>query len=155
MRIKSIEEGMGWRMKAATVYERSNALYLHASSKTTAGVWIATPPFTKVDTDTTTLAKGEAILQVIKASQEGVPHPTNWNGLIDPLLALADVKSWATFMKNAAGVAMESDGERLKLIPNRNLGPKDGFEPVLAGAVDVSCQAAPDAIGSALEKLLT
>jgi hypothetical protein len=141
-------------MKAATVYKRGDALYLHSSSKTTAGVWIATAPVTKVDNDTTASAKGKAILAVIKASQEGVPHPTNWNELIDPLLELAGVKSWATFMKNAACVGIESDGERLMLIPNQNLGPREGFEPVLAGAVDLPCQATLDEIGAALERLL-
>ena len=142
-------------MKAATAYKRGNALYLHSSSKTTAGVWIATPPFTKVDTDALASSKGEAILQAIWGSQEGVPHPTNWKTLIDPLLALAGVKSWGTFMKNAACVGVESDAARLRLIPNRNLGPKEGFEPLLASALDLSCQAAPDEIGMALEKLMT
>lgn len=142
-------------MKAATAYKRGNILYLHSSSKTTAGVWIATPPFATVLTDTTVLAKGEAILEAINASQDGVPHPTSWNGLINPLLELAGVRTWATFMKSAVCVGIEFDDGRLKLIPNRNLGPKDGFEPVLPSMVVLSGQASPGEIGSVLEKLVT
>jgi hypothetical protein len=141
-------------MRAATIYKRANALYLYPSSRTTAGVWIAIPPFVKVDTHTAASVKGEAILQAIEASKDGVPHPTNWNGLIDPLLELSGVKSWATFMKSAVCVSLHSDGARLKLIPNRNLGPKGGFEQVLASTVELSYQATPEEVGVALEKLL-
>ena len=142
-------------MKSATVYKRGNALYFQSSSKTTAGVWIATAPFFKIEIDVTSSAKGEAILQALHASQEGVPHPTNWAGILTPLLELAGVKSWATFMKNATYVGLKSDGTQLKLIPYRNLGSKDGFEPVPTEAVDLSCQATPEQIGIALEKLMS
>jgi hypothetical protein len=142
-------------MKSATAYKKGNALYLHSSSKTTAGVWIATPPFVKVEMDSTASAKGEAVIQALNASEEGVPHPTNWNGRIDPLLDLAGVKTWATFMKNAVCVDVESDGEQLKLIPMRNLGPKDGFEPVLENTVALSFHSSPDQVGTELEGLLT
>jgi hypothetical protein len=141
-------------MKAATVYRRSSALLLHSSSKTTAGLWIATAPFLRVESGSAQAAKGEAALAVLNASQEGVPHPTNWSGLVAPLLELAGVKSWATFMKGAACLNLEVEGEQLKVIPNRNLGPKEGFEPVPENAVELPFPSSPGQIGAALEEAL-
>ena len=117
-------------MKATVAYKKGDAYYLHSSSKTTAGVWIATAPFLKIEMNSTPSTKGEAVLQV-DASHDVIPHPTNWAGLISPLLELAGVKSWATFMKHAKCLNVEADGERLRLIPNRNLGSKEGFSSPL------------------------
>lgn len=142
-------------MKAATVYQNGSVVCFHSSSKTTAGLWIATPPFLRVEPGSAVAAKGEAVLEVLNASREGVPHPTSWGGLIAPLLELAGVKSWAAFMKNAACLNLEVLGERLKVIPNRNLGPKEGFEPVPGDAVEIPFPSSPGEIGGVLEVALT
>jgi hypothetical protein len=141
-------------MKAATAYKKGNALYLQSLSRTTAGVWIATVPFVKVEMGSTPSAKGETVIKLLNASQDGAPHPTHWSGLIAPLLELAGVKSWASFMKNAISLNLEAEGERLTIIPSRNLGSKEGFEPVPENAIMVPFSSPPDQIGEALDKAL-
>jgi hypothetical protein len=141
-------------MRAATVYRRGNALYLNSSSRTTAGLWIATAPFLRVESGSALTARGEAALAALNASQEGVPHPTNWSELVAPLLELAGVRSWATFMKGAACLNLEVEGESLKIIPNRNLGPKEGFESIPESAVELPFPSSPGQIGVALEEAL-
>jgi hypothetical protein len=141
-------------MKSAVAYKKGDAYYLHSSSKTTAGVWIATAPFLKIETNSTPSTKGGAILLALDASHDAIPHPTNWAGLISPLLELAGVKSWATFMKHAKCLNVEADGERFRLIPNRNLGSKEGFEPSPEKAVELSFPSSPDQTGLALEEAM-
>jgi hypothetical protein len=81
-------------------------------------------------------------------------HLTNWNGLVAPLLELARVTSWATFVKKAKCLSLEAEGERLKLIPNRNLGTEDGFEPVPECAIELSFPSSPDQIGAAIQEMI-
>ena len=59
-------------MKAATAYKKGDVLYLHSSSKTMAGVWIATAPFVKVEMGSTPSAKGEAVIRLLSASQDAL-----------------------------------------------------------------------------------
>jgi len=71
-----------------------------------------------------------------------------------PLLEQAGVKSWETFMRKAQCLNLEASKDRLKLIPNRNLGTSEGFEPVLDKAIDVPFTSSPDQIGAALTEAL-
>jgi len=141
-------------MKAATVYRRGNHIYLHASSKTTAGVWIATPPFIKTDCGSSPSDIGKSVLEALDGSHTPVPHPTKWNGLIAPLLEQAGVKSWGTFMRKAHCLDLEVAEDRLKLIPHRHLGAREGFEPMLERAFDVPSTSSLNHIGTALVEAL-
>ena len=40
-------------MRAATIYERKGKLYVHSSSKTTAGVWVINAPVLAVEKEDT------------------------------------------------------------------------------------------------------
>jgi hypothetical protein len=144
-------------MKTATAYVRNSLLYLHSCSKTSAGVWIATDPFVRIENGAAREEKGEVAVRVLEASRDGAPHPTNWSGLIAPLLGLAKVKSWKVFMKGAACLNLELEdnkGRVLRVIPCRNLGPEDGFEPIQTQAIDLLFPASLDRIGAALESAI-
>jgi hypothetical protein len=118
-------------MKRATAYQRGERIILHASSKTKAGVWILSAPVLAADqTDPRHL--GEGVLEALDGSREGVPHPISWKGIFDPVLQLAGVKSWGTFAKMAKCVQIEFGTNRIALLPTKNLGAKDGFEPLPA-----------------------
>ena len=117
-------------MKAATIYERKGQLYVHSSSKTTAGVWVIDAPVLAADKGNAGEV-GRAILECLAASREGVPHPTSFTNLFDPVLDLAGVKSFGTFVKSAKCVEVEtSDDSTVILIPTRNEGVDDGFAPL-------------------------
>jgi hypothetical protein len=74
--------------------------------------------------------------------------------LIDPLLNLAQVKSWSAFAKQASRAAIESEGGRLSIVPSRNLGPDEGFRGLESEAVTLSDQASPGQLGAAVRALL-
>lgn len=116
-------------MKAATAYRRGNRIFLHASSKTTAGVWILDQPVAGVAGDDAD-AVGAAAHASLAGSREGVAHPTAWGALFDPVLALAGVKTFATFIKGAKCVEIEADDDIIRLIPTRNEGIDEGFNPL-------------------------
>ena len=116
-------------MKMATAYMRGERIFLHASCKTTVGVWILCRPVYALNQDDRG-DLGSAILDALDGSQENVPHPTVWKGLFDPILQLAHVKSWNAFAKSAKCVEIEFGTNRVSFLPTRNLGPKDGFEPL-------------------------
>ncbi|MFO0907107.1 MAG: contact-dependent growth inhibition system immunity protein [Isosphaeraceae bacterium] len=140
--------------KQAVAYSKDQVYYIHASSRTTAGMWIATPPFLKVAADGDVKALGDAILQALNASTDPVPQPTNWSGLIAPLLELAGVKSWGTFMRRAKCLEVGMDGEKLRLTPNRNLGSKEGFEASPSKAVELPVTSSPEQVGTAVEEAM-
>jgi hypothetical protein len=117
-------------MKAATIYERKGKLYVHSSSKTTAGVWVINAPVLAIDKEDTGEV-GRALRACLEASREGVPHPKSFTNLFDPVLDLASVKSFGTFVKSAKCVELEtSDDATVTLIPTRNEGVDDGFAPL-------------------------
>lgn len=117
-------------MKVATIYERKGKLYLHSSSKTTAGVWVINAPVLAVDKEDAGEV-GRSIKECLAASGEGVPHPRSFTNLFDPVLDLAGVKSFGTFVKSAKCVGVEmSDGASVMLVPTRNEGFQGGFTPL-------------------------
>ena len=117
-------------MKAATIYERKGKLYVHSSSKTTAGVWVINPPVLAVEKEDAGKV-GRALKECLAASREGVPHPKSFTNLFDPVLDLAGVKSFGTFMKSAKCIEVEtSDDATVTLLPTRNEGVEEGFAPL-------------------------
>jgi hypothetical protein len=140
-------------MRSATIYVRSKDILLHASSRTTDGVWILSEPVTRVDHDCPDAPLGDAVRAALQASRSGVRHPKVWTGLLDPRLKVANVKGWATFVRGSRCVRVEEEAGSITLIPTQNLGAKEGFkdEP---GATTVVSQAPPDALGQAVRVAL-
>lgn len=119
-------------MKAATIYERKGALYIHSSSKTVAGVWIISAPVLTAD-KANVGEIGRAIRECLAASEEGVPHPNSFANLFDPVLDLAGVKSFGTFVKSAKCVEVETFEDAIvTLLPTRNEGVDEGFVPLIS-----------------------
>ncbi len=93
-------------------------------------------------------------METLNASEEGVPHPTNWSGLLAPLLEIAGVKAWSTFTKGAKSLDLEAEGGRLKVVPTRNLGPREGFEALPEQTVELPLLSPPDKIGESLDEAM-
>ncbi len=116
-------------MKAATIYERSGKVFIHSSSKTSAGVRVLGTPVLSAEKDNPKDI-GQAVRECLGSSHVGVPHPKSFANLFEPVLKLAGVKSFNTFMKSAKSVGVEMEDGVVTLIPTRNAGPKDGFFPL-------------------------
>lgn len=143
-------------MKCATIYKRKDHLYFHPSARTEMGVWIAIPPFQALEGHASPLQKGELLRQMLHESWEGVEHPKKWGSLLDPLYRLAGVKTWGTFAKTATCCEVEYEGDNIRFIPHRNLGPKEGFVPIESQVMIAISSLSDEEIGlmvdAALEK---
>ena len=62
-----------------------------------------------------------------------VPHPaqSEWKGFFDPFLKAAGVRSLKAFMATAQLLNVEEKDGVWIVTPHRNLGAKEGFEPIL------------------------
>jgi hypothetical protein len=139
-------------MKCATAYQRGNIFYFHACSKSIEGVWIADEPFlmSEIFDDSC----GEHVLAALEGSNEGVEHPCNWGQVLKPLLELSHSKSWPEFMKNTKCCHIEQDDSCMVFEPQRNLGPKRGFEPLPEARSEIPLGSSAYRIARALNESL-
>jgi hypothetical protein len=141
-------------MQLASIYLRKQDILIHASSRTTAGVWIMAEPIARLDADCLDERLGEAARAALEGSCQGVPHPASWTGFFAPVLRLAKVRSWAAFVKGARLVCLEQEAGEIKLIPAGNIGPKEGFEDRPSAIAVIPQGASAGAIGAAVRDAL-
>jgi hypothetical protein len=143
-------------MKTAHVFEYNGNLYFRPYSQTTAGVWIGTDSIMRLDTAAPNSEIGRVVLLVIDKSQYAIPHPSVWSEMDDdPLLKAAGVKSWSAFMKKAKCLAVDLENLTLRLIPRRNMGPREGYEPMPEQSVEIPLDSPPQHIGLAIRDKLS
>lgn len=139
-------------LRKATAYKRRARLVVHASSRTTDGVWVLDEPCIGLDVHCEDEELGAAARQALASSRDGVPHPSNWSGVLQPLLAAAGVRSWNTFAKSASCIELEDRDGALFLFPTANLGATEGFER--QDALKLECTMANDStLGATIRKL--
>jgi hypothetical protein len=140
-------------MKRATVYHRKSQFFVHASCRTTAGVWIFGLPFVALEQSCNDASLGDAVCAALAGSRHGIPHPLTWTGLLTPLLDAAGVRTWNTFAKSASCVEIEEQDGHISVVPTRNLGPEEGFqpEPSRSSLVDLGANVM---LGSMVRRLL-
>ncbi len=143
-------------MKAAVAYQKGDALFLHASSQTTSGLWIASPPFIKAGMNDTPSFLGSALLEVLGGSLTGLPHPTHWNAVIKPLLDLATVKTWQSFARKAksADILIDEHEREIRITPSRNLGTAEGFEAITDESICLPNPSSNEVLGTMLFEVL-
>ncbi|MGO9118083.1 MAG: contact-dependent growth inhibition system immunity protein [Desulfomonilaceae bacterium] len=139
-------------MKSAAAYKRGQKIYLDPESRTTAGVWIGTGPVIVLEESESPSRKGNCLREVLRHSQEGVPHPTNWDHFDSPLLDLAGVKSWSKFAKSTLCCSVHLEGDQLELVPSKNLGAKGGYVQIQDRKMAISFDTSDEELGLFLEK---
>lgn len=140
-------------MKACGVYERGGKLLVQASSRTDQGVWILDGDVFELASDADEEALGQVVSTALQQSST-VPHPTQWGGLMKPLLTKAGVKSWRTFVRGTRCVRVKSERGGWTALPYRNLGPSEGFEEILGVEIAVSPNGSAAALGRAVREAL-
>lgn len=139
----------------AAVYSRQGSFILHPEHETTAGVVIGGEPYTSLLSDQCDETElGQAVRRSIAASMAGVPHPTDWQRILEPLLRAANVTSWATFVKGTRLVSIQSTGGAITLVPASNLGARNGFESLQEKSVVVDPDASLRELGAKVRRQL-
>ncbi len=141
-------------MKCAGAYKREKKIYLNPSSKTTKGLWIGTSPRIIFDETEPPSVKGKYLKEVLSHSQEGVPHPTDWDSLLQKFLKEVGVKSWSKFANTALSCTFDLKGDQLEFLPWRNSGPREhyNFVPIRDRKMTISFDASDEELGLFLEK---
>lgn len=141
-------------MKLATAYRRGSAVLVHPSARTTDGVWILSEPCVRLPSDCSDVELGDAVLSALKGSKSPLPHPTEWKGVLEPLLDAAGVRSWKTFAKCAACVEVAALAGELEFVPTENMGADEGFEANEPDKSIVTLPTSSEVVGATLRKLL-
>jgi hypothetical protein len=141
------------RKRRAAVFLRHEHFLMHAYALTTAGLWIESDPCLAVAEECEDAELGRAIQAALHGSRLGVPHPRDWNAVRSPFLALAGVKSWNTFSKDAVRVAIEEEDDHVAVIPTKNLG-RGGYESDYSKKLLVQPRS-PVELGAAARRVLT
>ena len=113
----------------ASAYEWRGRIFLHAYSKTTHGVWILSQPVLEAD-PRNPAELGRAILLALAGSKEGVPHPSIWDDVSAPLIKFVGAKSRSAFFGSARSVSIKHQSDPVMFTPKRNLGTRNGYEPL-------------------------
>lgn len=119
--------------KSVSIYERKGVVYVSASHQTQAGFWVGDSNVVAL-IDPQAADVGSAVEAALARSRENVPTPPTSADLSGPLLAAAGVASWNTFARMAKHVDVYQKGDVFEITPYRNLGGKEGFEPISSKA---------------------
>jgi len=145
-------------MRLASAYRLRDRFFFHPNSKTTAGGWLATPPYVSVPLDAGPEALGEAVAEALAASVVGIPHPTSWAGLSKPRLDAAGSRSEAAFGRGARLVQVLLDATTMTVEATHNGGSKGdtkGFSELPASATKLPASTRPRELGMAFSEMLS
>lgn len=123
-------------VKSAVAYRANGTVVIAPVVRTTTGLGLEVEPEALgVAPDQERIA--EALAHALAQSDRVVAHPAQheWKGFFQPFLHAAGVRSRIAFMADAHRVSVRLVDDSLEITPQRNLGSKDGFEPVPDGAV--------------------
>ncbi len=145
-------------MKRMSAFRLRDRFFVYPESKTSAGVWLATGPFTSAPLDAAPEALGELIATALEGSLAGVPHPSSWIGLAQPRLEAAGKKSEADFMRGAQLVCVAAEPPELTLHATHNGGGKGaskGFHDIAASSRSLPVDLTSMDLGAAFLQMLT
>jgi hypothetical protein len=134
-------------MKTAMLYLRKGIVYIQPHSQTVDGAWIGTPPLAFVEIEDVERL-GLLTISALERSEVGVPHPTDFRGLVSPLLSKAGVKTWAQFVRGTRALMVETADTKLRLTPYMNRGATDGFDGILTAMRDHISTGDPARLGN-------
>ena len=143
-------------MKHASVTQKDDHLFIETYSQTTTGLWISVGEVCRIRADDHERA-GEALLTALQRSSVGIPHPSQseWKNFEAPLLRAAAARSWSAFMRNTKSVGIDLQDGIIRLIPDKNCGPKKGYEPIETAAIEIPAESSPAQVGTALREAMT
>jgi len=139
--------------RVAGVYIRQADFLVEAMSQTVTGLWVGSGPVRGLPRTATAAELGLAIRQALLASQRGVPHPTDWGGVLTELLRVAGIRSWNALQKSAAYCGVEADPNGIHVVPHENggtRGPNRGYTPITDAAISLPGNATDNVIGDGL-----
>lgn len=117
--------------KSVAIYRVNGKLVVAPMVRTTSGLGLEVDPLS-LGASPDRKAVEAAIAAALAQSGRVVPHPaqSEWKGSFAPFLEAAGVRSFRAFMATAQSVSITEKDGALAVTPNRNLGAREGFEPI-------------------------
>jgi hypothetical protein len=119
-----------------TIYRLSDSFFIASSDQTIVGVWVHSGSVERVE-GVRAEAVGSAVMRQLDRSRRGVPHPRQdeWTAQrrksLDPIIALAKLRSWLSFIRDARVASVARDGRTLRITPEqRDARRVDVFTPL-------------------------
>ena len=126
---------------------------VYPQSRTSAGVWISVEPVQSLSSESPPLDIGAAIRKALCASNDNVKHPTDWDGVLRPILQAANLRSWNELQKCARYCNIEATSTAIKLLPTRNggtSGPRKGYQALMEQTTELPLSCTDEELGVAL-----
>ena len=112
--------------RLANIYRREGQYFVCASSRTIDGFWLEDGPAAVLPVGDAA-ALDDAVRAALARSRAGIRAPKDWTSWRSPVLEAAGYKRFSAFAKGTALVAIEQSGDRLRAVPHRNGGSKEGY----------------------------
>ena len=140
--------------RCASVYRRKGKLLIASASQTPGrhGLWIEAGPHLMAEVDDPRPEIGEKVREALAASRRDEPYPDDPESIQVPLLQLAGVKSWSTFMRGASQCFVEQEDDGVRFIPSHRDG--GGFVPRADALVTVNTSTDAGRLAEALFEAL-
>jgi len=137
----------------ANAYQLENGTFVHASSRTSSGVWVATLPATLVADNSDPDALGVAIRNSLAQQSILDAEQLNYGEFTKPVLAAAGLKSWSQVQRKSKLCEITRTGGVISVVPTRNggaAGTDRGFHELEAQAISLPTSATPHELGAAV-----
>jgi hypothetical protein len=134
--------------RSAHIYRRGDRYFVTTSSQTRDGFGLEEGPVEIV-----AAGDGDALANAVRAalgrSRSGIPTPKDWSSRPNRVVEAAGLKRFNAFAKGAALVTIDDQDAsgRLRILPSRNGGPKEGF----VGLEDQAMEVGDPDLASAIE----
>ena len=120
--------------QSAVAYSVNGKIIVAPVVRTTTGIGLEVDPsvFPPIAAD-----QALGMQDALAKSAMVVEHPpqSGWKSFFKPFQDAAGVRNYAAFMKAAQMVSIRVVGDQIEIEPQRNLGLKEGFEPIADAAV--------------------
>ena len=136
-------------MRAAAIYLLRDRILLHPWQRTTAGVGLASEPYSRLSIDSDNEMLGAAVFGILERAGRTVEHPASWSGLNKPRLKAAGVNSETAFHSHARYVSIECAPNALRIEPSQNAGT-GAFSPLPDRVITVALPASAAQVGTAV-----
>jgi hypothetical protein len=108
--------------RTAAAYLLGSRILLFPQNRTRDGVYVDAPSPIWLASVSEVQEIGNAIISILAAYRDDVPHPTDWKAHGDKVLASAGLRSWAQLHRGTKLCIIEQAGEHLWFRPTRNGG---------------------------------
>jgi hypothetical protein len=133
-----------------TVDSRDGRLVISSYSRTAAGFSAMNGWFIVLDEPVPDEDLGQAVVAGLRESRDGVPVPPRDANPLRPVYSAVGASSLRDYVAGTGSVCIY-DGDVIEIIPQKNLGARDGFVEIADAAIQVT-PGQPDAVGRAVQR---